>query len=67
PKTPVGELSQVLADALGSYLLSHPPSAERRRRLQAFVDNSRRDLGGRTLHVGAESYREQVRARIPQS
>lgn len=60
PRTPVGELGKAVGDALGSYLHSYPTSADRRRQLQAFVDENRRHLAGRVLVDEIVQYRQRV-------
>jgi predicted Zn-dependent protease len=62
PRTPIGELGQALGDALGSYLVSHPPSQDRSRRLAALVGDYQKRLAGRELRVGADRYAEELRA-----
>lgn len=66
PGTPVEELAQAVGGALGDYLRSHPPSAERRRRLEALVERNHRRLAGRSFYLGKKNYavrqaREQQR------
>ena len=59
-KTPVGEITQALEEAMGSYLHSHPPSAERTRRLNSLVVRNRQRLSGHVFYVGAENYRQRI-------
>ncbi len=60
PTTPVGEITQALEEAMGSYFESHPRSEERTRRLQHLVLKNRERLKGRVFYRGVENYREQV-------
>lgn len=59
-RTPVGELGKAAASGLGSYFRSHPPSAERARRLERFVARNQRVLAGRPVYVGVENLRRRV-------
>ena len=60
PGTPVGELGQAVASGLGSYFRSHPPSAERARRLERLVARNQRILAGRPVYVGVENLQRRV-------
>lgn len=59
-KTPVGEIVGALGDAAVSYFRSHPPSAERMRRLDALVAKNRARLAGGLYYVGGENYRQKI-------
>ncbi len=59
-KTPVGEVVQALDEAMGSYLRSHPASAERSRRLKSLIVRNRERLSGHDIYEGAENYRQRV-------
>lgn len=59
-KTPVGEILGALGDAAGSYFRSHPPSAERMRRLDGLIAKNRERLAGELFYVGVENYRERI-------
>jgi predicted Zn-dependent protease len=60
PRTPVGELTRAMEEAMGSYFTSHPASEERARRLADLVFENRRRLSGRTFYVGVENYRQRI-------
>jgi len=62
PGTPIGELGQVLGGVLGSYLASHPQSAERSRRLQVLVADYRANAQGAAPSSGAERYQRELQA-----
>ena len=59
-RTPVGEVTQALEEAMGSYFRSHPPYAERMRRLDSLMDRNRQRLSGRIFYVGNENYRRRI-------
>jgi predicted Zn-dependent protease len=59
-KTPVGEILQALGDVAESYFRSHPPSAERMRRLDGLVAKNRERLAGKLFYVGVENYRQRI-------
>ncbi|OGA42562.1 MAG: hypothetical protein A3G24_25135 [Betaproteobacteria bacterium RIFCSPLOWO2_12_FULL_62_13] len=59
-KTPIGEVTHALGDALVSYFQSHPPSADREQRLKSLVARNRERLAGRALYVGVENYRQKI-------
>jgi predicted Zn-dependent protease len=59
-KTPIGEMTQALEEAMGSYFSSHPVSEERMRRLSSLVFKNRQRLSGHTFYVGAENYRRRI-------
>jgi hypothetical protein len=58
--TPGGEVTQSIAEAVGSYFRTHPPSADRERRLSDLVAINRRRLAGREFYVGVRNYRERT-------
>ena len=60
PREPVGELSGSLADALGSYFHSHPPSAERIARLQELIAQNGRKLAGKSFYKGVENFSRRI-------
>jgi len=59
-KTPVGEFTQALEQAIVSYPRSHPTSEERIQRVERIVSRNRHHLSGRVLYVGAENYRKRI-------
>ena len=64
--TPVGEAGQAVGEAIGSYFRSHPPSAERARRLTEMVERNRRELRGRVVYRGVENYRKRIPRSVEQ-
>lgn len=59
-RTPVGEIVGALEETIGSYFRSHPPSAERSRRLEALVKRNHRRLSGRSFYVGQINYQQKI-------
>ena len=59
-ETPGSEAAQAVAEALGAYFRSHPPSAERARQLSEMVARNRVNLAGRHVYVGFENYRRKI-------
>lgn len=59
-KTPVEEVAQTLGEAVGEYFQSHPPSEERKRRLNGLIDRKRQRLSGRAFYDGVENYRQRI-------
>jgi predicted Zn-dependent protease len=62
--TPAGEAGKAVGEAIGSYFRSHPPSAERARRLSEMVERNRRELAGHTVYRGVENYRRRIPRRV---
>lgn len=60
PRTPLGELTRAMEEALGSYFRSHPASEDRARRLKSLVAGNRYRLSGRSFYVGVENYRQRI-------
>jgi predicted Zn-dependent protease len=59
-RTPVGELAGAVVHEVGSYFQSHPPTAERLRRLDALVAHNRKRLAGRPFYEGVENYLRRI-------
>jgi beta-barrel assembly-enhancing protease len=59
-QAPVPAVARATAHALGSFLASHPPSAERHRKLAALVSRNNRDLHGRTFYIGRKNYQQRT-------
>lgn len=59
-KTPIGEVTLAVGDALLSYFRSHPPSAERERRLKSVIAGNWERLSGQSVYTGAENYRQKI-------
>jgi beta-barrel assembly-enhancing protease len=58
--TPLGEVSQAMAQALGAYFQTHPPSADRARQMQAMTARNRTELAGRVIYMGVRNYKERT-------
>lgn len=61
--TPAGEAGGAVADLIGSYFRTHPPSAERARQLSSLLARNHRELAGKIVYRGLKNYR----ARVPRS
>lgn len=59
-RTPVGELARAVVTEMGSYYQSHPPTAERMRRLEALVARNRKRFSGQRFYEGVENYQRRV-------
>jgi hypothetical protein len=57
---PLDEAAGAARDQLTSYFDTHPPDAERIRRLEELARRDRRRLAGRPLYEGIENYRRQI-------
>jgi predicted Zn-dependent protease len=58
--TPVGEASQAVWEALGSYFESHPASEQRARALREMAAKNRSTIGGKVVYKGIRNYNERV-------
>jgi len=59
-RTPVGELARAVVTEMGSYYQSHPPTAERMRRLELLVARNRKRFAGQRFYEGVENYGRRV-------
>ncbi len=59
-RTPLGEATGAVVQALGDYFASHPPTGDRGARLEAMIQNNRRQLHGRRVYLGVENYRRKI-------
>jgi beta-barrel assembly-enhancing protease len=58
--TPAGEAGGAVADMIGSYFRTHPPSAERARQLSQMVSENRRELVGKMVYRGVRNYQTRI-------
>lgn len=58
--TPIGEAGGAVADVIGSYFRTHPPSAERARQLSDMLARNHRELAGRMFYKGIRNYETGV-------
>ncbi|HXN50087.1 MAG TPA: M48 family metallopeptidase [Bryobacteraceae bacterium] len=63
---PLDEAAGAARDQLTSYFDTHPPDAERIRRLEELARRDRRRLAGRPLYEGLENYQRQVPKSVQQ-
>ncbi|MBL8176131.1 MAG: M48 family metalloprotease [Bryobacterales bacterium] len=60
PHTPLEELAALSTSMLTDYFRSHPPSAERMRRLSAAIEEYRREHRGQRQYRGVENLRRKI-------
>jgi predicted Zn-dependent protease len=60
PNTPIEELADLSASLLTEYFRSHPPTAERMRRLAGQIEEYRREHRGERLYRGVENFRRKT-------
>ena len=66
PANPLDEAAGAARDQLQSYFATHPPDAERIRRLEELAKRNRHRLAGRPLAEGRENYQRQVPKSVQQ-
>lgn len=59
-RNPIGEVTGSLIDALGSYLHSHPPTADRIMRLKELIAKKQPAIRSKSFYVGKENYRRKI-------
>jgi Zn-dependent protease with chaperone function len=59
-KTPVGEVARSTASVLSDYFRSHPPSADRTRRLEEQLRKERPTFGATDFYVGKRNIVEHI-------
>jgi hypothetical protein len=57
--SPAAEVGQAMANALGDYFRSHPPSQVRVRELNAMVERHRTELAGQSFYIGKRNFAER--------
>jgi predicted Zn-dependent protease len=63
---PLAEAAGAARDQLKSYFDTHPPDAERIRRLEELAKRNRTRLAGHTLYEGVENYNRQIPKSVQQ-
>jgi predicted Zn-dependent protease len=64
PPTMASELGNVLWDALGQYLASHPATPGRARELAALLERNESEWRGERFYVGRSNHRDHVSRRM---
>jgi hypothetical protein len=59
-RTPIGEIGRAVGGLPGSYLASHPQSADRSHRLNALMSAYRSRPAGQQWYTGAERYGDEL-------
>jgi hypothetical protein len=58
--TPLGEAGGAIADVIGSYFQTHPPSRTRAKYLSDMVARNHRELAGRVVYRGVRNYQARI-------
>jgi Zn-dependent protease with chaperone function len=57
---PLDEAARAVREQVSSYFATHPPDAERIRRLESLAGRNHKRLAGQPVYEGVENYRRQV-------